>query len=241
MKAVILAGGKGNRLHPYTYIIPKPLMPLGGIPIIEIILKQLKRDGIRDIILAVGHQAHMLRAHFSKQDLGIKITYSEEDHPLGTAGPLSLIDGLDETFLVINGDTLSSIDYNRLLFFHKNLKPRNAIATICLTHREVQTHLGVIDWVNELDCKIKTYKEKPVFDFLASMGIYVFEPRILDFIPYNAPMDFPELINNLLRYNEFVAGYQFEGYWMDLGNPDDYRKANDDFDDLQKTIMKGTR
>ena len=142
MKAVVLAGGKGTRLSPYTKVLPKPLMPIGDMPILEVILRQMKMAGIKDVILTVGHLSELLRAFFQDGTrLGLNITYSYEDSPLGTAGPIAFVPGLNETFLVMNGDVLSTLPLGELIQFHKEQK---AIATIATHHRRVKVDLGVI-------------------------------------------------------------------------------------------------
>jgi NDP-sugar pyrophosphorylase family protein len=234
MKAVVLAGGKGTRLAPYTRVFPKPMMPIGDKAILEILLYQMKRAGVDEAILTVGHLAGLMRAFFQDgSHLGLKIRYSYEDHPLGTAGPLSLVEGLkDDTFLVTNGDVLSTLDIGDLIAFHR---AQGGIATIATHHRKVHIDLGVIE-VNG-DYSIKDYIEKPTIPYQVSMGMYVFEPRALDFIPYNQYLDFPDLIKLLLEKGERVVAYPFEGYWQDLGRPDDYEQANEDFERMRAQFL----
>lgn len=233
MKAVVLAGGKGTRLAPYTKILPKPLMPIGDLPILEILLRQMKRSGVDEVILTVGHMAELLKAFFREgEKLGLKISYSYEEQPLGTAGPLSLIDGLDESFLVTNGDVLTTLDLSALVASHCE---SGAVATIATHARQVKVDLGVIQY--DGDHRIVGYIEKPRYDFYASMGIYVFEPRVLQYIPYNTYLDFPDLILKLISAGEIVKGFPFSGYWQDLGHPDDYEQAVQDFDGLRSQIL----
>ena len=233
MKAVVLAGGKGTRLAPYTKILPKPLMPIGDQPILEILLRQMKRAGIDEVILTVGHMAELLKAFFQNgEKLGLKITYSYEEKPLGTAGPLSLIDGLEQSFLVLNGDVLTTLDLSDLVIYHR---ASQASATIATHARQVRVDLGVIQYNGNHE--IVGYIEKPTYDFFVSMGIYVFEPRVLSYIPYNSYLDFPDLILKLISAGEQVRGYPFTGYWQDLGRTDDYEQAVQDFDQVRKTIL----
>lgn len=233
MKAVILAGGKGKRLAPYTTILPKPLMPIGDMPILEILLRQMKRAGVDEAILTVGHLAHLLQAYFQNGDrLGIKITYSFEENPLGTAGPLSLIGGLEETFLVANGDVLTTLGFNSLVQEHKRL---GVAATIATHQRKVKVDLGVIQ--TQGDRIVTGYIEKPTYEFLVSMGVYVFEPYVLQYIPYNEYLDFPNLILKLIAIGEKVGSYPFDGYWQDLGRPDDYEQAIEDFANLRTEFL----
>ena len=233
MKAVILAGGKGTRLAPYTKILPKPLLPIGEMPILEVLLRQMQRAGVGEVILAVGHLAHLMQAFFQNgEKFGLHIAYSYEDEPLGTAGPLSLIKGLDETFLVANGDVLTTLNLNELLDSHRQ---SGATATIATHHRQVKIDLGVIQ-VDSDQC-ISDYFEKPVYQFQVSMGIYVFEPRVLKFIPYNQYLDFPDLVLRLIQAGESVVSHPFSGYWQDLGRLDDYEQAINDFDSLRPQIL----
>lgn len=234
MKAVVLAGGKGARLAPYTKILPKPLMPIGDMPILEILLYQMKKAGFHEVILTVGHLAELLRAFFQEGErFGLHIDYSYEDVPLGTAGPLSLVaNRLDETFLVTNGDILTTLDFRDLLIKHHESK---ATATIASHARSVKIDLGVLEFngSNEL----AGYIEKPTFDFSVSMGLYIFEPRVLDYICYNQYLDFPDLVLKMIEAGERVVGYPFDGYWQDLGRPDDYEQAVQDFEFIKPQIF----
>ena len=233
MKAVVLAGGKGTRLAPYTHILPKPLMPIGDMPILEVLLRQMKRAGVDEVVLTVGHLAQLLQAFFlDGKQWGLRIHYSYEDQPLGTAGPLSLIECLDETFLVSNGDVLTTLDLEELIRFHKE---HGGIATIAVHRRQVRIDLGVVQW-NGGDT-ICGYIEKPVYDYTVSMGIYVFEPRVLEYIPRNRYLDFPDLVLKLIAAGEKVTGYTFAGYWKDLGRPDDYEEAARDFVEMQAQFL----
>lgn len=236
MKAVVLAGGKGTRLAPYTKILPKPLMPIGDMPILEILLRQMKRAGISEVVLTVGHLAELLHAFFQDGGrLGMPIRYSYEDHPLGTAGPLRMVEGLNETFLVTNGDVLTTLDLRTLIDHHCR---SGAAATIAMHKRQVKIDLGVVerDGSNE----ITGYIEKPTYEFHVSMGIYVFEPRVLTYIPKGEYMDFPDLVLRLIKEGERVTGYPFEGYWQDLGRADDYEQAVQDFSALRPQILGET-
>lgn len=235
MKAVILAGGKGSRLAPYTKVIPKPLMPIGDMPILEVLLHQVKRAGVDEVILTVGHMAELLRAFFQNGErLGTPIRYSYEEKPLGTAGPLKLVDGLDETFLVMNGDVLATLDFADLLNFHRQ---SGAVVSIAMYNRPVKIDLGVL----QLDAEnsIIGYIEKPTYDYQVSMGIYVFEPEALHYIPDGQYYDFPTLILNLIEHGCKVAGYPFSGYWQDLGRPDDYEQAIQDFETMRDQFLPG--
>ena len=233
MKAVILAGGKGTRLAPYTKVLPKPLMPIGDMPILEVILRQIKLAGINDIVLTVGHLSELLRAFFQDGSrLGLGISYNYEDSPLGTAGPIAFVPNLNETFLVMNGDVLSTLPIRELIQFHRS---QNAIATIATHHRRVNVDLGVIQW--DGDARVTGYIEKPSYDYSVSMGIYVFEPKVLTYIPKGEYYDFPDLVKKLIGVGEKVVGYRFDGYWQDLGRPDDYESAAQDFDKMRSQFL----
>lgn len=226
MKAVILAGGKGHRLAPYTTIFPKPLMPIDDVPILEIVIRQLKQAGFDAITMAVGHLAELLMAYFgdgSKFDLHIR--YSREERPLGTAGPLSLVEGLEEPFLVMNGDLLTTLDYQAMWEYHAG---NGAIATLATFQRNVQIDLGVIE--TDEQHWVRGYIEKPTYHYQVSTGIYIFEPAVLEYIPKNKRLDLPDLILKLLATGQRVAAYSFEGLWLDIGRPDDYERAVMEFE-----------
>jgi len=224
MRAVVLAGGKGTRLAPYTTILPKPLMPIGDMPILEIVIRQLAHHGVRDVTLAVGHLAELLMAYCGNgEKFGVKLDYSREEEPLGTAGPISLIPNLDETFLVMNGDLLSTLDYSAMWKFHRE---RGAIATLASYRRDIKIDLGVIA---AEDGWVKDYIEKPIYHYSVSTGIYIFEPAILQYIERGQHLDLPELVLRLLKEGQKVNVYEFDGYWLDIGRHDDYETAIEEF------------
>ena len=225
MKAVILAGGKGTRLAPYTTVLPKPLMPIGDMPILEIVLRQMANYGFKEVTLAVGYLAELLMAYCGDgSKFGISVDYSREEHPLGTAGPIALVSNLDDTFLVMNGDLLTTLDYGEMYRYHKE---RKAIATLAAYQREVKIDLGVID-IDDDDW-VKDYIEKPTYKYSVSTGVYIFEPQVLDFIIPDQRLDLPELVLRLIDQGHPVNVYRFDGYWLDIGRHDDYEKANDQF------------
>ena len=235
MKAVILAGGQGRRLAPYTTILPKPLMPIGDVPILEVVILQLKRAGFDQVIMAVGHLAELLMAYFGDgHKWDVQIHYSREEQPLGTAGPLGLIAGLKEPFLVMNGDLLTTLDFRAMWDYHLRC---GAIATLATFQRDVKIDLGVIDvdgqgWV-------QGYIEKPTYHYAVSTGIYVFQPDVLGYIPRQQQMDLPDLILKLLATGEQVAAYPFEGIWLDIGRMDDYERAVTEFQDHCAEFLPG--
>jgi NDP-mannose synthase len=227
MKAVILAGGKGTRLAPYTTIFPKPLVPIGDRPILEIIIRQLVRNGFGDIVLSVGHLGELIEAYFQnghRNIPGLNLRYQREAQPLGTAGPLAMIPGLDDTFLVMNGDILTTLDYRALVAFHRT---QGAALTIAMHQKEVWIDLGVLE-TNRLQ-ELLLYREKPVLKFDVSMGIYIYEPNVLNYIGRNECLDFPELVRRLLGERERVLGYHSDDYWLDIGRREDYELAQQEF------------
>jgi NDP-sugar pyrophosphorylase family protein len=226
MKAIVLAGGRGARLAPYTTILPKPLLPIDDMPILEIVIRQLAHHGFDDITLAVGYLAELLMAYCGDGSrYGIKLSYSREETPLGTAGPIALIPDLNETFLVMNGDLLTTLDYTGMWRYHKD---RGAIATLATYQRDAQIDLGVIE--TSADGWVTNYIEKPVFHYAISTGIYLFEPAILKYIPRSERLDLPELVLRLLRQGQGVNSYRHEGHWLDIGRHDDYAAALEEFE-----------
>ena len=233
MKAVILTGGKGSRLAPYTGVLPKPLMPLGDMPVLEVIIRQLKRAGVSDIILAAGHLAYLLRAFFEDGErFGVRIRYSIESEPLGTAGPLAVVPNLQDTFITMNGDVLTTLDYTGLVKFHKQ---QQALATIAMHQRNVRIDYGVIHCDGRY--RVVDYVEKPDHQYSVSMGIYIFEPRVLEYIEPDRYLDFPDLIRILLDNNEPVVAYPYRGYWLDIGRPDDYERAAREFEKMRSAFL----
>jgi NDP-sugar pyrophosphorylase family protein len=197
-------------------------------------LRQLKRSGFDDVVLTVGYLSQILCAFFQNGErLGLKISYSFEEQPLGTAGPLSLIPDINETFLVANGDVLTTLDFKELIRDHKR---SGAVATIASHARQVKIDLGVIQF--DGSNQVAGYIEKPTYDFFVSMGVYIFEPRVLEYIPRNEYLDFPDLVLKLIEAGECVRGYTYDGYWQDLGRADDYEQAILDFEELRPQILK---
>lgn len=233
MRAVILAGGKGRRLTPYTRVFPKPLVPIGDMPILEVLIRQLKANGVREITLAIGHLGRLLRAYFGDGSrIGVRIDYSEEDHPLGTVGPLACIERPTETFLTMNGDILTTLSFNELVRYHRQ---RGAFATIGMYRRSTKIDLGVI--ICGGGNEVIDYVEKPVQHLAVSMGVYAFEPGVIDYITPGEYLDFPDLVRRLISAGRRVVAYPFEGYWQDLGRPDDYEQAVHDFETMRRRFL----
>lgn len=224
-RAVILAGGKGSRLYPYTTVFPKPLMPLAEKPILEIVLNQLKEAGCEHVTLAVGHLAELIQAYFGKgEKLGLTIDYSREDKPLGTAGPLKLIQNLEDDFLVMNGDVLCDLSYLDMYQFHRS---HGGLATVGTYNKKVFIDLGVLE-VNA-ENQIQDYIEKPTLNYQVSMGIYFFKPEVLSLIPEHRAFDLPDLMLKLIKRQTPPYAYVFDGLWLDIGREQDYAEAQNLF------------
>jgi NDP-sugar pyrophosphorylase family protein len=235
MQAVILAGGKGRRLRPYTTVLPKPLMPLGDMPIIEVVLRQLAASGFDQVTIAVGYLAELMMAYCGDgSKFGLSLRYSREEEPLGTAGPLALIDGLDDTFLVMNGDVLTTLDFRALVQRHQ---ASGAAATIATHQRQQQINYGIIE-SDEKD-RVSAYIEKPMHRYQVSMGISVLEPAVLEFVPRGQYLDLPDLARQLMAANQTVLAYPFDGYWLDIGRHDDYEQAVEEFEAMRPHLLGG--
>lgn len=226
---VILAGGRGRRLAPYTTNFPKPLMPVGDRPILEILLERLRGEGLTDVIIATGHLEELIRAYFGEGDRrGFTIAYSREHKPLGTAGPLDLVrDVLTDPFLLVNGDTLSDIRYRELIRYHSD---NGSTATVALSRRKVFIDFGVVE-IDE-HSRIVGWKEKPSVDYLVSTGIYVFSRKALSLLPRGESVDLPDFLLRLRSAGRLVSAYVHDGYWLDIGRPEDYEKACRDLQEL---------
>jgi NDP-sugar pyrophosphorylase family protein len=221
MRAVILAGGEGMRLRPFTTVLPKPLMPLGDRPILELIVGQLARAGFESVDMCVGHLGGLIRAYFEESRAtpeGLELRYHWEDEPLGTAGALHLVDRPSEPFLVMNGDILTTLDYAQFMRFHE---AQGAALTIATHKKEVPLALGVI----EEDAGLVTgYIEKPTLNYEVSMGIYAYSPATLEHVPPRR-FDFPDLVLALLAAEQRVATYHFDGTWFDVGTTVEHERA----------------
>jgi NDP-sugar pyrophosphorylase family protein len=225
LRAVILAGGRGVRLRPFTVNFPKPLMPLGDDPILEVLIKRLVAFGITDITLTLGHLAELVKAYFhthSRLTTQVRLRYVEEDEPTGTAGSLASVPDLDETFLVMNGDLLTDLDFDVLVSFHRR---QGAALTIATHRRNVNVDFGVLE-ADEKN-QVLGYKEKPELSYDVSMGIYVYEPSVLKFIAPGKYLDFPDLVLKLIAAGEKVYAMPSDCLWLDIGRPDDYALAQE--------------
>jgi len=233
MKAVIQAGGKGTRLLPHTLVLPKPLMPVGNWPVIELLLKWLRRNGVNRSYITVGHLGHLIKSvckDGSQWDM--KIEYSEENEPLGTVGPLKLLgrEKLNESFLMLNGDLITDLNLREFMNCHRKNKK---LVTVAITEKNVQVNMGVLD-VRE--GQMVSFREKPIMNFKVSMGIYCIEPDILDLIPKGIPFGFDNLMHTMLEKNLPVNVYEHNGLWMDIGRPEDFSKAQKAFEENEGTL-----
>jgi NDP-sugar pyrophosphorylase family protein len=235
-RAVILAGGMGTRLYPYTTVLPKPLMPIGDRPILDIVIRQLVRAGFERVTIATGYLAELIEVFFGDGSAyGIAIDYFREREPLGTVGSLALIDGLEQDFLVMNGDVLTDIDYAELLSRHIG---SGDAATIASHERQVQISLGVMRFEREDDPRAVTdYIEKPTISYEVSMGVYCFAPRVIERIEPGSRLDFPDLILRLIAAGERVRAWRSTDYWLDIGRHDDYEQAQDEFNRLRHRFL----
>jgi NDP-sugar pyrophosphorylase family protein len=232
-RAVILAGGRGTRLAPYTTVLPKPLLPIGDRPILDVVVRQLRNAGIDRITIAVGHLAHLIVAVLGNGERhGVQIEYHLESEPRGTAGPLTTIEDLDDTFLLLNGDVLTTLDFRDLVRTHQ--ETGNAL-TIATHEREVFIDYGVLR--ADAAHQVVAYHEKPTLSYTVSMGVYVLEPSTRAYVPADRPFDFPDLVLALLEAGMQVGTLPYDGYWLDIGRHDDYEQAIAEFESLRPRLL----
>ena len=233
MQAVVLAGGKGTRLRPYTTLLPKPLMPIGDMPVVEVIIRQLRAAGFRRIVLAVGYLPDFFRAFIGDGErMGGPVEFVREETPLGTAGALGLISGLESDFLLINGDTLTNMDYRAFMEFHRK---HGAIATIATQCRQNPVDYGVLEIGD--DQRLTRYVEKPVQSYHVSMGVNAFRADVLRYVQPNRYLDIPQLMQVLMDTGEPVQCYQSNCFWLDIGRPADYEKALEVFQERRAEFL----
>jgi len=236
ISVVVLAGGKGVRLRPLTAVLPKPLVPLGDMPILEILLRRLSNLGFRKITLCTGYLSELIMAVFGDGgQFGLNMKYVKEVSPLGTAGPLAVIDGLTDPFLVMNGDLLTTLDFSKMVQYHVK---QGAQATIGTYAREVKIDFGVIDRDREGD--FHGYREKPSLKYDVSMGVNVLSRESLSFIGAGKYMDMPELMMEIHQREGKVCCFSEQCYWLDIGRMDDYAKAQDEFEG-KKSLFLGEK
>jgi NDP-sugar pyrophosphorylase family protein len=227
-RAIVLAGGHGTRLRPYTAVIPKPLVPVGDRPVLDIGVRQLRRSGFGRVTIATGYLAELVEAFFGDGGrYGLRIDYFREDEPLGTVGALAYIEDVDRPFLVMNGDVLTDLDFAALLQHHER---SDAIATIAVMTHRIDVSLGVLQ-VDERDAdRVAGYIEKPAIDVDASMGVYCFSPAVRDHIVHGEHLDFPDLVLRLLARGEVVRTWRPDAYWLDIGRHEDHELATREFE-----------
>ncbi len=220
MRAVILAGGLGTRLRPYTTVIPKPLVPIGDRPVLEHIIRSLAKAGVDEIDLCVSYLGQLIRVYLANADLppGLQLAYHWESEPLGTAGALAAVPDLSGTFIVMNGDVLTTLDYRQLLECHRR---EDAALTVAMHAQHVDVDLGVIE---SSDGFVRGYIEKPTLHYQVSMGIYVYDERVLRYLPRGA-CQFPDLVLRLLAAGERVAAWESDAEWFDIGTVGEYERA----------------
>lgn len=238
--AVVLAGGQGARLRPYTAVLPKPLLPIGDRPVLSIVIDQLCAHGFTHVTIATGYMGDLIEAVLNRRTTnGMLIEYAREATPLGTVGPLAMIEALqEEPFLVMNGDVLTDLDYTQLYADHVG---SDAVATIATTTRQIQVSLGVLECFDETEHdRVTGYVEKPQMAYGASMGVYCFSPLVLDHIEPGAYLDLPELVLRLIERGETVRSWRSDAYWVDLGRREDYERAIADFDTMRSRLVPAT-
>lgn len=237
MKAIIMAGGKGSRLYPYSAVLPKPLMPLGDMPVLELLLRQLARAGVSEAYLAVNHLRHLIEAFFGDGSrIGVKLHYSVEDKPLGTAGPIAaVLDRLGDEFVMTNGDLLTTMDIAAMIRFHRE---RRAAATIGVYRREVKIDFGLIEV--DADMRMTAYREKPSYPHLVSMGIYVLNAAALrNLLEPDTYLDMPDLLQRLMTARGEVRCFHSDCFWLDIGRPDDFARAQELYEKDPRAFLGG--
>ncbi len=226
MDVILLAGGQGSRLRPYTTVLPKPLMPIGDTPVLEVLLQQVGRLGVRRVTLAVGYLREIIYAYLEprRAKYPFQLQYVTEDKPLGTVGPARQVEGIDGTFLLMNGDILTTLSFADLVAFHK---AQGAMMTVAASRRRVDIDYGVLRLEG---ARIVEQVEKPSYHYDVSMGIYVIEPEALAHVPPNTRMDVPDLIRLLIARNDKVCAYSSDCFWLDIGRAEDYAAAIEEFE-----------
>lgn len=237
MRAVILAGGMGRRLEPYTISFPKPLAPVGDLPILEIVVRQLATAGFRRLTMAVGHLAELIVAYFGDgSKWGIAIDYSREERPLGTVGPLKLLDDLPDRFLVLNGDVLTTLAFDRFFAYHAS----SGAALTIASHRCTQKiDYGILEFDGRL--LVTGYREKPCLSYDVSMGVYAFNRNALELVERGERYDLPQLVLGLIARQQPVKVYVSDDVWLDIGRPDDYAQASKTFAELRDEFLPPRR
>lgn len=231
MQAIIMAGGRGKRMYPYTTVLPKPLLPVGETPILDYVLKSLSASGFKRITLAVGYLSDLIKTYAGDgKRYNMRIDYSAERKPLGTIGPIRSIKGLKRTFLVMNGDLLTDLDFKRMLKEHKR---SGSLATLAVKKKKITVDLGVVEFDDKK--KLTRHREKPSLYYHVGIGVCYFEPEILDLIPRGKRFDFPDLVKSFMKRNLPINIYETDCYWRDVGRWEDYLAAQKEFKRLKRT------
>jgi len=234
MQAVLMAGGEGRRLRPITAVLPKPLVPVGDFSILEIVLRQLSWYGFEEVVLCVGYRAELIMAVVGKgQRYGLEVRYNHEKQPLGTLGALASVEGLADDFLVLNGDVCTDLDFGSFLRSHVEQK---ALASVSAYPRCEKVELGVLE-LDPAHERLVGFKEKPSFDFWVAMGVNAFSRGILEMIPSGKSFGFDGLMTEMLSTDEPVRVVPYEGFWLDIGRPDDYERIQDEFSRRRAALL----
>lgn len=233
MRALILAGGRGRRLEPYTAILPKPLAPIGEMPIMEIIVRQLHRDGFTEVVASIGHLGELIMAYFAARPLprGLALSFVRETERLGTAGPLSLVAKPGESLLVVNGDVLTELRFDRIVADHEREQPA---MTVAVNRRGLSIEFGVVETI---DGRVSTIREKPIIEHDCCMGVNVYGPEAIELASRGGAVDFPDVVSELLRRGRAVRTHRFEGFWCDVGRRDDMIRANEEFEARRAALL----
>lgn len=232
--AVILAGGKGARLAPYTTILPKPLMPVGNLPIVDILARQLIANGFNELIFSIGHLGGLLEAYFNDHPLraeGVSFEWVRENTPLGTTGAIALVKNLPENFLVLNGDILTTLDFGKMFDYHVK---SGGILTVASKNKQIRIQLGVLEFEGDA---ITDYVEKPILDYEVSMGVYAYNRKVLSFVHSGEPLDFPDLVLSLISAGKTVRCYRSKDEWLDIGNLEDFTEAQRVFSECPEKYL----
>lgn len=233
IQAVIMAGGRGRRLRPFTTVFPKPLMPIGDVPILDLVIRQLRHFGVSEITVTVGYLAELMLAYLGDgSQYGMKLHFVRETEPLGTIGPLALLENHGEPILVVNGDVLTTIDYEDLVRHHRQ---SGAAATLATFRRPLTLDKGIV--TVDGGGRVTSFVEKPTYHNVVVMGVYVLEASVLRFITRGVRLDAPELMQRLLETGTHVQSYPFSGYWLDIGQPADYETAIAEFDQRRAALL----
>jgi NDP-sugar pyrophosphorylase family protein len=225
LRAVVMAGGYGTRLRPITEELPKPMLPIGDRPLLELTLQQLRDAGIKRVNLATHYKRDIIANHFGDgHNFGVKIRYVEEDQPLGTAGALGLIETSEDPLLVINGDVVTRVDFHAMLDFHRH---HRADMTVAVRQHEVQLPHGVVETDG---LAITGISEKPILRHFMNAGIYLLNPEMCRFVPSGRRYDMTDLISRLIAEGCRVVSFPIREYWLDIGQVEDYQKALRDFE-----------